>query len=203
MGCLTALPVAAGTIVDVSNRTTLRMNSGDTLYFLISNLSLRSNLSAVEFQLVSQSLPSGAWFAAELTSRDGTIALDFPSVQIGSSVFTGSGYQGAVSTIFGTVRLPAATSGEIFQSTRATLVLHNLGSSVTLDLPGYRLPQDVMVSLAAGPFSAGAVVNGARYEDPPPAGVPEGGTGLLMAGGGALLCVLGGTVKRISHLRIQ
>lgn len=175
------------------------MNPGDTLYFLISNLSLRSNLSAVEFQLISQTPATGAQFTAELTSRDGAAALDFPSVQIGSGIFTGAGYQGAVTAISGTVRLAAGTSSEFFEDTRATLVLHNLGPSVTLDLPGYRLPQDMTVSLAAGPVSAGAVVTGALYEDPPPPGVPEAGTGWQMAGGGALLCLLAGALKRISH----
>lgn len=179
------------------------MNPGDTLYFLISNLSLGSNLNSVEFQLVSQAFPPGAQFAAELTSRDGAAAVDFPAVQIGSGVFTGSGYQGAVTMIYGTVSLPAGTSSGIFQDTRATLALHNLGPSVTLNLPGYRLPQDVLVSLGAGPVSAGAVVSGARYQDPPPPGVPEAGTGLLMTGGGALMCLLGRALKRISHPRIQ
>lgn len=197
------MSATAGTIVDVSSRTWQQLNPGDTLYFLISNLSLRSNLNAVEFQLVSQTLAPGARFAAGLTSRDGAAAFDFPSVEIGSGLFTGVGYQGPVTTISGTVRLAAGTSSGIFQNTRAILVLRNVGPTVTIDLPGYRLPQDVSVSLAAGPVSAGAVVSGALYQDPPPPAVPEAGTGLQMAGGGALLLALAAGLKRISHLRIQ
>lgn len=179
------------------------MNPGDTLYFLISNLSLHSNLNSVEFQFVSETLVPGAQFEAELTSRDGVVAVDFPSVRIGNGIFTGAGYQGVVSTISGTVGLAAGTSSAVFQDTRATLVLRNRGPLVTLGLPGYRLPQAVMVSLSAGPMSAGAVVNGAQYQDPPPPAVPEAGTGLQMVGGGVLLCLLGRALKRISHPRIQ
>lgn len=178
------------------------MNPGDAMYFLISNLSLGSNPDAVQFQLVSEAFAPGAQFAAELSSRDSTAAIDFLSLQIEIGMFSGAGYQGAVSTISGTVQLSAETSGEIFQNARATLVLHNLGPSVTINLPGYRLPQDMFVSLGTGTASAGAVVSGARYEDPPPA-VPEPGTGLLMTGGGVLLCLLGRGMKRISHRRIQ
>ena len=195
LACLAAFPAMAGTIVDVSTRTTLQMNPGDTLYFLISNLSLRTPVDSVQFQFVSQTLNPAAQFEAELTSRDGSISTDIP-IQVRAGTFLSSAFIGPVRTIHGADSLPATLSSEIFQNGRATLVLHDINSTVTLSLPGYTLPQDLFVTLSSGRASAGAVVNQVLYEDPPPAPTPEPGSRLLMAVGGLAIGAFGGVLRR-------
>lgn len=177
----------AGTIVDVSTRSTLRMNPGDTLYFLISNLSLHTPVDSVQFQFVTQTLNPAAQFEADLTSRDGSISTGIP-IQIWSGTFLSSAYVGPVRTIHGADTLPPTVSSEIFQDGRATLVLHDINATVTLGVPGYTLPQDLFVTLTSGRASAGAVVNDVLYEDPPPAPAPEPGSWTLAAGGVLAVC---------------
>jgi hypothetical protein len=200
---MAVLCAAAGTIVDVSNRTTLQMNPGDTLYFLVSNLSLHTNLDAVEFQFISQTIDPAAQFEVELASRDGVSSIEFPTVQVLSGTFSSAGYNGPVWSINGALQLPGTLSSQIFQNTRAMLVLHNIGPSVTLGFAGSTLPHDLVLSLQAGSTNAGAVTSAALYEDPPPADAPETGSWLLAAGGGVLLAVFSGALKRISYRRIQ
>jgi len=195
-------PVAGGTIVNVSDRTRIEMNHGDTLYFLVSNLSLPA-VDAVEFQFISQTPDPMPQFEAELTSRDGAASIAFPAVEISTGIFAGSGYRGRIWSISGTLELPGSLSTEIFQNGRAMLVLRDMGSAVTAGLPGYTLPQDLTLSLSDGAISAGAVTSGALYEDPPPAATPESGSWLLTAGGGVLLCVFSRVLKRISYPGIQ
>jgi len=201
---MAALPLAAGAIVDVSTHTTQQMNPGDTLSFLVSNLSLHTVIDSVEFQFISQPLDSSAQFEAELTSRDGSVSIAFPSpLQVSAGIFSGSGYQGAISAISGTLRLPPTLSQQIFQNTRATVVLQDIGPAVTLGLPGYTLPQDMTLSLTSGDTSAGAVTSGAWYQDPPVDDAPESDSGMLVAGAGVLLCACSGLLKRISCQRSQ
>jgi hypothetical protein len=184
---MAVLPLAAGTIVDVSTRTAQQMNPGDTLFFLVSDLSIASGaIDSVEFQFITQPIPSTAQFAAELTSRDGSISIAFAALDFQPGYFTGAGYRGPISSISGTVDLSPTLAEQIFQNTHATLVLENVGPSITVKLPGYTLAQDVSVSLSSGNTMAGAVTGGALYEDPPPPPdpTPEGDSGFLVAGAG-------------------
>jgi hypothetical protein len=194
-------PLAAGTIMDVSTHASQQMNPGDTLYFLVSNLSLHTSVDTVEFQFVTLPIDPSAQVEAELTSRDGTVSIAFASLQIAGGTFTGSAYQGAISAISGNLQLPATVSQEIFQNTRATLVLHDLGPAVALGLPGYNLRQDLMMSLTSGTTSAGAFTSAALYEDPPPppVGAPESDPAVLVVAAGGMMCLASHLLKRISH----
>ena len=212
-------PLSAGTIVNVSGNTTQQMNTGDRLYFLISNLSLPGELDHVQFLFATLPLDHQTRFAAELTSRDGSVAVSFPSVGEGEGTFLGSGYSGAVSVIAAEMQLHPKVSASIFQNTRATLALENLGPAVNLRLPGYTLPQDLSVTLTSGNYSVGAVTAGALYEawEPidksgkigtlpnvlAPVAAPEANSGLLLLGAGSILCTVSALLKRISHRRIQ
>jgi hypothetical protein len=192
------LCIHAGTIVDVSHQTAQVLNSGDTLFFLVSNLSLPGNINQVAFQFISQSINPASQFEAELTSRSGTVDIAFPTVQLSRSVVVGSGYTGPVWSLSGILQLPGTLSSQLFQNTHATLVLHNTGPSTTLGLTGYTLPQDLTVSLSSGATNAGAVVNGALYEDPPPpTDAPESNSVVLLVSGGVLLCLFSKALKRI------
>jgi hypothetical protein len=201
LGLLASLAVLsshAGTIVDVSRQTAPVLNPGDTLFFLVSDLSLPGNINQVAFQFISQSINPASQFEAELTSRSGTVAIAFPTVQISRSLVVSAGYTGPVWSLVGILQLPDTLSSQLFQNTHATLVLHNLGPSTTLGLSGYTLPQDLTVSLSSGSTNAGAVVNGALYEDPPPpTAAPESNSVALLVSGGVLLCLFSKALKRI------
>ena len=216
-------PLSAGTIVNVSANTTQQMNTGDKLYFLISNLSLPGELDSVQFLFATLPLDHKARFGAELTSRDGSVAVSFPSVGEIAGTFLGSGYNGAVTVIAAEMQLHSKVSASIFQNTRTTLVLENLGPAVTLRLAGYTLPQDMSVTLTSGNYSVGAVTAGALYEawEPDannaniganigamanglaPIPAPEANSAWLLLGAGVFLCAGSGLLKRISHRRIQ
>jgi hypothetical protein len=201
MGLLVSMAVLsthAGTIVDVSRQTAQVLNPSDTLFFLVSNLSLPGNVNQVAFQFISQSVNPASQFEAELTSRDGTVAIAFPTVQMSRSIVVGAGYTGPVWSLTGILQLPDTFSSQLFENTHATLVLHNIGPSTTLGLSGYTLPQDLTVSLTSGATNAGAVVNGALYEDPPPpANAPESNSVALLVSGGVLLALFSKLLKRI------
>jgi hypothetical protein len=198
LAAIAVLSTHAGTIVDVSRQTAQVLNSGDSLFFLVSNLTLPGNIDKVAFQFITQSLNPMSQFEAELTARSGTVAIAFPTVQISRSTVLGAGYTGPVWSLSGILQLPDTLSNQIFENTHATLVLHNVGRSTNLGLSGYTLPQDLAVSLTSGAANAGAVVNGALYEDPPPfSDAPESNSVALLAGGGALLCLFSKALKRI------
>ncbi len=198
LASMAALCTHAGTIVDVSRETAQVLNPGDTLFFLVSNLSLPGNINQVSFQFITQSLNPASEFEAELTSRSGTVEIAFPAVQMSRSVVFSSGYTGSVWSLSGILQLPGTLSSQLFQNTHATLVLHNIGPSTTLGLSGYALPQDLTVSLSSGTTNAAAAVNGALYEDPPPAAhAPESNSVALLVSGGVLLCLFSKALKRI------
>ncbi len=208
-------PLTAGTIADVSTHATQQMNSGDTLSFMVSNLSLHTAIDSVQFQFVTQWLDPSTRFAAVLMSRDGTVSIAFSTpLQVLSGTFQGSHYQGPISSIYGTLELQAGLSQQLFQNTRATLVLRDIGPPATLGLPGYTLQQDMTLSLTSGSISAGAFDSAVFYQgrntlgfssntNPPPAPAPEGDSWALVAGAGVLLCICSRMLKRISYRGIQ
>jgi hypothetical protein len=201
MGLLVSMAVLsthAGTIVDVSRQTAQVLNPGDTLFFLVSDLSLPGNINQVAFQFISQSINPASQFEAELTSRSGTVEIAFPSVQMSRSVVVSSGYTGPAWSVSGILQLPDTLSSQVFQNTHATLVLHNIGPSTSLGLSGYTLPQDLTLSLSSGATNAGGVVNGVLYDDPPPAtDTPESNSVGLLVSGGILLCLFSKVLSRL------
>lgn len=212
-------PLSAGTIENVSANTTQQMNTGDTLYFLISNLSLPGEIDSVQFLFATLPLDHTARFAAELTSRDGSVAASFHPVADIPGTFQGAGYIGTVTVITGELQFGPKLSSGIFQNTRATLALRNLGPAVSFRLPGYTISQDMSVTLTSGNYRVGAVTAGALYEawqsdDKPgrngpaasvlaPVAAPEANSGILLLAAGAVLCAGSALLKRISHRRIQ
>jgi hypothetical protein len=194
---------AAGAIFDVSTAPSQQMNPGDTLYFLLSNLSLHTGVQTVEFVFASQSVHGSPQFEAELTSRDGAASASFGAVNIIAGYMTSSLYTGRVSAISAIITLPPSTSSAIWQDGRATLVLHDIGATVTLGLPGYTLRDDLSASLQSGNRTAGAVVNGVLYEDPPPGDAPENDSWLLVGGGLVIFSMSVRALKRSSRSRIQ
>jgi hypothetical protein len=211
-------PLSAGTIVNVSANTTQQMNTGDTLYFLISNLSLPADVDSVQFLFATLPLDHTARFAAELTSRDGSMAASFHPVADISGTFQGAGYVGPVTVITGDLQLGPKLSQGIFQNTRATLALRNIGPAVSFRLPGYTVAQDMSVTLTSGNYRVGAVTAGALYEawqpdeeggrfaplaNAAPVAAPESNSGMLLLAAGVFLCASSALLKRISHRRIQ
>jgi hypothetical protein len=195
---------SAGTLVDASSATLQSMGPGDALRFLISNLSVPS-VAALSFQFVTAPLAdaANAQFGAELTSPDGSLSVPFTTpITISEGRMWSSQYQGPVTVIGGSLQLPSTVSKDIFQNTRATLILYDLSGPETVGVPGYTLSQDLFVTLTSGRKSAGAVVSKVLYQDPPQANVPEPDSGMLIGGAGLLLCAFLGQLKRISRLRI-
>jgi hypothetical protein len=178
---------AAGTIVDVSNQSFIQMNTGDNLYFPVSNLGWLTDPESAEFQFITQSLDPCAEFQAELASPEGSMQLGFSSVETATGVFAGSRYNGPITSLFGTLQFPPGISGQIFENTRATLILHNAGPPIWLGIPGYFLPQDLSLSLTASGSSVSAFTAGALYQNPPP--VPEAASWSLLAAGSLILAL--------------
>lgn len=200
---LAVSPLRPGAIFDVTSHTTQKMYPGDTLYFLVSDLTMPV-VDRVSFQFFSAPIDLSTQFEAALMSRDGSTSVEFSSPVLTAGVFSGSLYSGAVTVISGELSLPDGVSADIFQNKRATLMLRDLGPAVTVGLAPYTLTQDLSLTLGYGPVSAGAVTNGTLYEDPPPpAETPESDSRLLVALAGVLLCLCSRALKRISDYRIQ
>lgn len=87
--------------------------------------------------------------------------------------------------IGGSLALSSAESQEVGDSP-VVLVLQNLGSTVTIGLPPYDIQHDLTVTLSGNGLSVGAVVDGVTLADPPDPGIPEPGSGWLLAAGVAL-----------------
>jgi hypothetical protein len=225
--CLAALPAWASTI-DVSGQTQVTLGPGDALVFTFSAsgyLSYAAQYQApayptrIDFSLISADLLSALDFTAELQSGNGLTSVVFDNLAVSAASFQGALYNGAAAAVSGSMSLAPDLAAEIF-STRATLVLRNASSGVTLGLPPYRLAQVMIVSLRGGGLSVGGVVYGVALEQAPtasdpvgdpsldamgrlledgPLDVPEAGSGLLLAGGGALLLALGAALKRLKR----
>ena len=214
---------SAAAIIDVSTAASQQMNPGDTLYFLLSNLSLRTDVQTIRFLFLSEPVDGSLQFEAELTSRDGAESVPFPEIEIVPGYLMSHSYSGPVSTISGAVTLPHSTSSQIWQNGRATLVLHDIGSTVNFSLAAHTLRDDLLATVEHGGRAAGAVVNAVLYQDPPPAVVlgndaaliantyqdapaadaPENDSWLLTGCGVVILGVSVRGLKRSSRVRIQ
>jgi hypothetical protein len=208
---LSVLPLGAGTI-DVSTQASVFLNTGDELSITVpswnfsmdaANFGLPVYPTQVGFTFASVPEGSAGQFEVVLESRDGSVSLGAPLSFI-TGIFQGTGYGGAVSVLDGSLQLSEALSQQLFGSSAAVLTLLNTGPAVTVGLPPYSLQQDMIVSLGGGGLSVGAPLGGVSLVDPPlggvapmdsldppdPPAVPEPGSGLLLLGGGALLCAL-------------
>jgi hypothetical protein len=228
MGCklgfaaiLAVLPVAAS-MMDVSTRSEVALRPGDSLTFLISEKSYAANAplndapglpGMISFQFVSAENTQGD-LSATLESLNGLISIPFPNpVADLPGTFSGSGYQGDITSFSSAIAMTQKLSGLIFAGSSALLVLRNDGpDKIALGLPPYNLLDDMYVTLYGGTMSVGALdldvqldvqvdrasagrPLGAQFDSSP---APEPQSGLLFLAGGGLLCLISGGLKRLS-----
>jgi hypothetical protein len=195
---LSALPLAAGT-VDVSTYTSTLLDTGNQLLFTVPSWNFSINAAkygvpvyptAVEFTFVSAAQDSPGQFEAVLESGDGSVSVPFAPLSFVPGTFQGTNYHGAVSVLEGSLQLSETLSQQLFGNSAAVLTLFNDGPAVTLGLSPYTVQQDMTVSLGGGGLSVGAPPGGVSLDPPDPSDVPEPQSGLLLAGGGAMLWVL-------------
>jgi hypothetical protein len=147
----------------------------------------------VGFVFASAAEDSLAQIQAVLESGDGSVSVSFGApLSFVPGMFQGSGYSGAVSVLDGSLHLSETLSQQLFGGSPAVLILRNTGPALAVGLSPYTLQQDLNVSLGGGGLSVGARLGGVALMDSEsdPAAVPESGSGVLLLGGGALLCAL-------------
>ena len=222
---LAALPACAGTI-DVTGLTQVTLGLGDALAFTFSASGYLTHAAQyqasayptrIDFLFATADLASAGDLTAELQSGDGLTSVAFDNLVVSPGSVHGALYNGEAATVSGFVDLAPDIAAGIF-SGPAVLALGSAASGVTVGLPPYGLAQTMVVSLSGGALSAGGVMYGVSLEaaptmfgvgvDPPlyamgaPLAdglrdVPEANSGLLLAGGGALLLALGAALKRL------
>lgn len=192
----TGLPLSASPI-NVTNQATASLNTDDALFFTLSTQGFAVNAAGfgispyptvVSFGFVSGSPGPGGAFDAALETPDGSVFAAFPNLlEFAPAQYQSADYSGTVGEIEATLTLSPALSRQLFSGASAVLVLQNLGPAATVGLSSYTIPHDLTVSLSGGGLTTGAPVVEATLDDPPPpGGVPEPGSGWLLAGGGAL-----------------
>lgn len=209
---LAALPVCASTI-DVIGQTQVTLAPGEMLAFTFSAGSYLAQAAQyqapayptwINFMLATTDSASAWDLTATLQSGDGSTSVAFDDVVVSAGAFQGALYNGAVTTVSGSVELAPGIAAGVF-SGPAILALTNAGSAVTVGLPPYLLAQTMVVSLSGGGLSVGGVLYGVSLEQAPglstdtaqdlsaddPQDVPEANSGVLLLGGGALLIGLG------------
>jgi hypothetical protein len=211
--------LGAGTIVDVTGESEVRLRTGDALTFEIQAGSFARNAGALG---LSQD-PTAVSFA--FLSSPGTGAGDF-SAWLGPAAFDGPltfrdgslSSVGAVSTMQGFLTLSPELSQEIFGGGTAVLRLRNDGPAVTLGLAPETLRQDLWVSLGGGGLSVGGLVGSVELEMSNPVSfraaplifsnagaagfggfstVPEPDSSALFFAGGLLLCGISALLTRL------
>jgi hypothetical protein len=199
---LVALPLGAGTI-DVSGQVSALLDTGDALSFTVPSWNFGINAgnyelpvypTSVAFVFASAAEDSLAQIQAVLESGDGSVSVSFGApLSFVPGTFQGSGYRGPVSALDGSLHLSEALSQQLFGGSPAVLLLRNTGPALTVGLPPYTLRQNLNVSLGGGGLSVGARLGGVALMDSEsdPAEAPESNSGVLLLGGGALLCALG------------
>jgi hypothetical protein len=198
---LVALPLGAGTI-DLSAQVAALLDTGDALSFTVPSWNFGINAgnyglpvypTSVGFVFASAAEDSLAQIQAVLESGDGSVSVSFGApLSFVPGMFQGSGYRGAVSVLDGSLHLSETLSQQLFGGSPAVLILRNTGPALTVGLSPYTLQQDLNVSLGGGGLSVGARLGGVALRDSEsdPAEVPESSSGVLLLGGGALLCAL-------------
>jgi hypothetical protein len=199
--------------------------TGDSLSFEVFTWNFAVNAAAfglspyptdVRFLFVSAPLDGPTEFEAALQSEDGSVSAGFGGpLSFTPGTLTGSGYQGAVATLQGYMHLSPQLSTELFGGSSMRVMLRNTGLDVTLGLAPYTLPQELFVSLSAGPLSVGALpgavtLEKATLKEGAPqeltihdAQVPEPRSGALLVGGGMLLCLVSWLLKWVGRRRGQ
>lgn len=188
-------PLAASPI-NVTSQTTASLNTDDALFFTLATYGFAIDAAAfglapypavVSFGFVSGSPGPVGPFDALLETPSGSVVAPFPGLlEFVPAQFQGSSYSGPVGEIEASLTLSPALSQEIFSGASAVLVLQNLGPNASVGLSSYTIPHDLTVSMSEGGLSTGAPVVEATLDDPAPPGVPEPGSGWLLAGGAAL-----------------
>jgi hypothetical protein len=212
------LPANAGT-VNISGKTTQEILSGDVISFLISdssfgfhaaNMGIPSAPTYLSVNFASMPSDIGGQFSAELESTDGSISVAFPQpMNWQPGIFGGSQYRGPVSTLTGPLRLQESLAQQIFSDSLAILVLSYTGPDEIIGLAGYTLPEDLTVSLFGGSLNVGSQIEGAMLQTSgtrtlrgTDATAPEPHSGVILLGGGALLCAIAKLLNRLTQRNI-
>ena len=203
-----ATPSLRSSTINVTGNTFALLPSGDDLLvqFNIQNYEFNARRygapalpQSVDLLFVTE--PSGfdGQFEASLVSMNGSTVLPFPQLlNFTPGFFIGSRYAGPVSTLTAGIDLLSQAANSLFRGTSAILDLRNLGGDVQLGLPPYTLSQDFNLGLDGGPISVGARITSVKVAQAVGSPVPEPNSGLLMVGGGALLCLLAGLMGRVT-----
>lgn len=200
------LPLAAGPL-NVTTQTTASLNTNDALFFTLATYNFAQDAAAfglptaptvVSFSFVTSAPgPSGYWDAL-LETTGGSVIAAFPDfMQYETAQYQSGSHAGTVGEIEGSLTLSSAESQEI-GSSPVVLVLQNLGSTVTVGLPPYSIAHDLTATLSGHGLSVGGVVTQVNLDDPAPPGVPEPGSGWLLAGA-ALCWAVAVVVARMRH----
>jgi hypothetical protein len=204
--------LAAGlraTTIDVSSQPAQLLQSGDSLEFLFSDNSYAQHASAtgiagsptqIFFNFISVPVDSAGQFTATVESVDGSASAMFPGPVewIGGAVQR-SGYDGAASVLMGSLMLSSELSQQIFAGSEAELRLTYQGPDITVGLPGYALKNDLIVSLAGGSFSVGAMNYGVTLSRDLGIVAPEPDPVTMLVTTGLLLCLVSGALKRFAR----
>ncbi len=200
-----SLPLAADPI-NVTNQTTASLTTHDALFFTLATYGFAIDANefgispypaVVSFSFVSSSPGPGGLFDAVLETPSGSVITAFPDfLEFEPGEYQSASYSGPVGEIEASLALAPALSQQLFSGASAVLVLQNLGPTATTGLSSYTIAHDLTVSLSGGGLSTGAPVVQVTLDDPPLPGVPEPGSGWLLAGGAALCWAAAAAVKR-------
>ncbi len=200
-----SLPLAASPI-NVTNQTAVSLNTDDALFFTLATSGFAIDAAAfglspypavVSFSFVTSSPAPTGLFDALLETPGGSVVAAFPGLlEFVPAQYQGAYYDGPVGEIEASVTLSSALSQQLFGGASAVLVLQNLGPAASVGLSSYTIPHDLTVSLSEGGLTTGAPVVEATLDDPAPPGVPEPGSGWLLAGGAALCWATAAALKR-------
>jgi hypothetical protein len=222
-----AAPAICGaSTIDVSSATSVVVNTGDTLVFQLSTSNFAANaarfglqvqVTDVDFALATLPLSGAGKFVATLESADQSTSVAFGDLTFGPGYFQGSGYVGEVSTLQGYMHISPLLSEALFGGSSILIALQNEGPDVTIGLAPYLLRQDLYTSLSGGPLSVGAIPGSVELESPASGAksmnlgsaldfsndddAPEPNTGVMLLGGGTLLCGLSAILTRLSRRR--
>jgi hypothetical protein len=204
--------LAAGlraTTIDVSSQPAQLLQSGDSLEFLFTDNSYLQHASAmgiagfpsqIFFNFISAPVDSAGQFTVAVESVDGSASAMFPEpVEWASGAVQRSGYDGAASILMGSLMLSSELSQQVFAGSEAELTLTYEGPDITLGLPGYALGNDLIVSLAGGSLSVGAMNYGVTLSRDEGVVAPEPDPVAMLVTTGLLLCLVSGALKRFGR----
>lgn len=201
-----SLPLAAVPI-NVTDQTTASLSTDDALFFTLATYGFAIDATAfglspypaiVSFGLVSSAPGPGGLFDAALETPSGSVIAMFPELlEFVPAQYQSASDSGPVGDLEASLTLSPALSQQLFSGASAVLMLQNLGPTASVGLSSYTIPHDLTISLSEGGLTTGAPVVEATLDDPPaPGGVPEPGSGWLLAGGAALCWAAAATMKR-------